>query len=71
MRRESDFDKLLRRFVVDSFKIIFSKDVRGIGNKIALLSVLANENKAGFLGTLIFLAAIVLGAAFIVHEEFF
>ena len=70
MPRQSELDKQLTRFMVDVFKVLFDRDVKGVSNKVAISSSLAMENPAGakgaalFLGGLAFMAPIMLYAAF-------
>ena len=67
-RNESDLDKLLKKFIIDAIKIIFSRDIRGIDNKFSLLSVLAYENKAGFIGATIFCSVLLCLVIITINE---
>ena len=68
MPRQSELDKQLTRFMVDVFKVLLDRDVKGVSNKIAIISSLAMENPVGakgaalFLGVLAFMAPIMLYA---------
>lgn len=70
MPRQSELDKQLTRFMVDVFKVLLDRDVKGVSNKIAIISSLAMENPVGakgaelFLGVLAFMVPIMLYAAF-------
>ncbi|KJZ13627.1 hypothetical protein TW85_13100 [Marinomonas sp. S3726] len=70
MPRQSELDKQLTRFMIDVFKVLLDRDVKGVSNKIAIISSLAMENPAGakgaalFLGVLAFMVPIMLYAAF-------
>jgi len=70
MFKESLLDKLNKKFIVDALKIVFSRDVRGIANKITLLTVLAHENNAGFKGALLFFFGFLIFGIAIIHDQF-
>ena len=63
MPRYSELDKQLTKFMVDVFKVLFDKEVKGTGNKIAIISSLAMENPAGAKGSALFLGMFAFMAA--------
>lgn len=63
MRKQSELDKQLTKFMIDVIKVIFDKDVKGVANKIAIISSFAMENPAGAKGTALFLGVFAFMAS--------
>lgn len=69
MQKESEFDKAIKKYIVDLVKIVFDKNIKGFGSKASMILLLAHDNPAGSKGALALLLVMTVASSAIIFQE--